>query len=59
MLIKLGLSLAYFQDISLNVILSCTLCNLFYGYADAAYANTDDLQTTTGYVFLVGGGAIM
>ena len=26
MLKKLGLSLAYFQDISLNVILSCTLC---------------------------------
>ena len=28
MLIKLGLSLAYFQDISLNVILSRTLCIL-------------------------------
>jgi Reverse transcriptase (RNA-dependent DNA polymerase)/GAG-pre-integrase domain/Integrase core domain len=32
--------------------------NLFYGYADAAYANTDDYKSTSGYVFLVGGGAI-
>jgi hypothetical protein len=32
--------------------------NLFHGYADAAYANADDLKSTTGYVFLAGGGAI-
>ncbi len=28
------------------------------GYADAAYANADDLKSTSGYVFLAGGGAI-
>ena len=32
--------------------------NLFYGYADAAYANTDDYKSTSSYVFVVGGGAI-
>lgn len=32
--------------------------NLFHGYADAAYANTDGLKSTTGYVFLAAGGAI-
>ena len=32
--------------------------NLFYGYADAAYANTDDYKSTSGYVFVVAGGAI-
>lgn len=32
--------------------------NLFYGYADAAYANTDDYKSTSGYVFLAGDGAI-
>ena len=32
--------------------------NIFYGYADAAYANTDDYKSTSGYVFIVGGGAI-
>ena len=32
--------------------------NLFYGYADAGYANTDDYKSTSGYVFIVGGGAI-
>ena len=32
--------------------------NLFYGYADAAYVNTDDYKSTSGYVFLVGDGAI-
>jgi hypothetical protein len=32
--------------------------NLFYGYADAAYADTDDYKSTSGYVFLVG-GAVM
>jgi hypothetical protein len=26
--------------------------NLFHGYADAAYANADDLKSTTSYVFL-------
>jgi hypothetical protein len=29
--------------------------NLFHGYADAAYANANDLKSTTGYVFLAGG----
>jgi hypothetical protein len=28
------------------------------GYVDAAYANADDLKSTSGYVFLVGRGAI-
>ena len=28
--------------------------NLFYGYADAAYTNTDDFKSTSGYVFVVG-----
>jgi Reverse transcriptase (RNA-dependent DNA polymerase) len=32
--------------------------NLFHGYADAAYSNADDLKSTSGYVFLAGGGAI-
>ena len=32
--------------------------NLFHGYADAAYANTDDYKSTSGYVFQMGGGAI-
>ena len=32
--------------------------NLFYGYADAAYANMDNCKLTSGYVFVVGGGAI-
>jgi transposase InsO family protein len=32
--------------------------NLFYGYADAAYGNSDDYKSTSGYVFIVGGGAI-
>jgi hypothetical protein len=31
--------------------------NLFHGFADAAYANADDLKSTTGYVFLAAGGA--
>lgn len=30
----------------------------FMGYSDAAYANTDDYKSTSGYVFLAGGGAI-
>ena len=33
--------------------------NLFHGYADAAFANTNDHKSTTGYVFLGSGGAIM
>ena len=32
--------------------------NLFHGYADAAYANMDDYKSVSGYVFIVGGGAI-
>ena len=32
--------------------------NLFYGYADAAFTNTDDHKSTTGYVFLGSGGVI-
>jgi hypothetical protein len=32
--------------------------NLCYGYSDAAYANTDDHKSTSGYVFLVNKGAI-
>ena len=32
--------------------------NIFYGYADAAFANIDDYKSTSGYVFIVGGGAI-
>ena len=32
--------------------------NFFHGYADAAYANSDDNRSTSGYVFLAGDGAI-
>src|ERR1700678_1903168 len=32
--------------------------NNFYGFADAAFANHDDLKSTSGYVFLASGGAI-
>jgi hypothetical protein len=32
--------------------------NSFYGFADAAFANHDDLKSTSGYVFLASGGAI-
>jgi len=32
--------------------------NLFHGYADAAYANADDLKSMSSYVFLAAGGAI-
>ena len=32
--------------------------NFFYGYADAAYGNADEHQSTTGYVFIAGKGAI-
>jgi hypothetical protein len=32
--------------------------DFFHGYADAAYANSDDNKSTTGYVFLAGEGAI-
>lgn len=32
--------------------------NLFYGYADITYTNVDDYKLTSGYVFVVGGGAI-
>jgi hypothetical protein len=32
--------------------------NMFHGYADAAYANTDNFKLTSGYVFLMGGGAV-
>jgi hypothetical protein len=32
--------------------------NFFHGYVDAAYANSDDNKSTTGYVFLAGEGAI-
>jgi len=30
----------------------------FHGFADAAYANTDDYKSTAGYVFIAAGGAI-
>jgi len=32
--------------------------NLFYGYADAAFANHNDQKSTSGYVFLAAGGVI-
>jgi hypothetical protein len=32
--------------------------NLLYGFSDAAFANADDRRSISGYVFLVGGGAI-
>ena len=32
--------------------------NIFHGYADAAFANQDDCKSTSGYVFIAGGGAI-
>ena len=31
---------------------------IFYGFADAAYKNADDLKSTTGYVFIAADGAI-
>jgi hypothetical protein len=31
---------------------------MLHGYADAAYANTDNFKSTSGYVFLMGGGAM-
>jgi hypothetical protein len=33
--------------------------NLFHGYADAAYTNASDHKSTSGYVFQMGGGAVM
>ena len=33
--------------------------NLFFGYADTAYANANKLKSTSGYVFLASGGAIV
>jgi hypothetical protein len=32
--------------------------NYFFGYADAAFANADDQKLTTGYVFMIAGGAM-
>jgi len=32
--------------------------SLFYGFADAAFADTDDYKSTLGHVFLAVGGAI-
>ena len=32
--------------------------NIFEGYSDAAYANVDKAKSTTGYVYIAGGGAI-
>jgi Reverse transcriptase (RNA-dependent DNA polymerase) len=32
--------------------------NIFHGYSDAAYADTDDYKSTSGYVFIVGEGAV-
>jgi transposase InsO family protein len=32
--------------------------NSFHGFSDAAYANADDCKSTSGYVFISGGGAI-
>ena len=32
--------------------------NLFHGFVDTAFANADDCESTTGYVFLVSEGAI-
>jgi hypothetical protein len=32
--------------------------NLFYRFSDAAFANTDDKRSVSGYVFLANGGAI-
>jgi hypothetical protein len=31
---------------------------IFHGFADAAYANTEDYKSTAGYVFMAAGGAI-
>ena len=33
--------------------------NLFHGFADATFANTNNHKSTTSYVFLGSGGAIM
>jgi hypothetical protein len=31
---------------------------LFYGYVDASHTSEEDMKSITGYVFLVGGGAV-
>ena len=33
--------------------------NFFYGFANAAYVNTDDYKSTSGYVFIAKGNAII
>jgi hypothetical protein len=33
-------------------------CALCHGYADAVYANTDDLKSTSGCVYMAAGGAV-
>jgi hypothetical protein len=33
--------------------------NLFHGYADTTYANINDCKSTSGYVYIMAGGAIM
>jgi hypothetical protein len=37
---------------------SDTVGNIFYSFADAAYANNEDNKSTSGYIFLAAGGAI-
>jgi len=32
--------------------------NYFFGYADAAFANTDDQKSTISYVFMIARGAV-
>src|SRR5215510_1848659 len=32
--------------------------NIFYGFADAAYANQEDFKSTTRYIFIASEGAI-
>ena len=32
--------------------------NHFHGYADAAFANADEQKSTSGYIFMMAGGAI-
>jgi hypothetical protein len=49
---------AYTANPSLTHYRNTLDSNIFYGYSDAAYANADDLKSTSGYVFLAGGAAI-
>ena len=53
-----NLGITYSRNPYMETVDMSSKSTLFHGYADAAYANTDDLKSTLGYVFLSSGGAI-